>query len=59
MVKIINNVLASGVIYCTTEWPQAISLRHVVGQISSLMHATQQVFSEIPERQLYDHPVTK
>ena len=44
---------------CVTEWAQSISLRHMDGQIPLLIHATQQVLSEIPKEHLYDHPITK
>ena len=41
-----------------TEWARRISFCHLDGQIPILIHATPQVLSKVPEKDLYDHPFT-
>ena len=51
--------LTNSLVTCLQAMARSISFRHANGQIPVLMHATQQVLFEIPERHLYNHPVTK
>jgi hypothetical protein len=59
-IKLINHMLASGLRYCIiTKRAKSISLYHVEGQTSFLLHAIQQVISKILGKHLYDHSVMK
>jgi hypothetical protein len=53
VIKLINHVLASGVIYCIAEWVWSISLCHMEGQIPILIHAPQQVLFDTQETPLW------